>query len=139
MNPPNINQRPLSPHLSIYKQEWTMRYSITHRFTGMGLSLGLAVFVCWLLALSMGEAAYMMFTNCLASVPGRVILFLISFCYAYHFCNGIRHLFWDIGKGFELQQAARSGHIMLGLSLITTIGFWVLAYLCQEGGFIYAG
>jgi succinate dehydrogenase / fumarate reductase cytochrome b subunit len=105
--------RPLSPHLSIYRFAYTMALSILHRATGVVLSLGLLLLVAWLVALAAGPATYARFAAVAASWPMQLVMagLLVSFC--YHFANGIRHLFWDIGWGLERREARRSARIVM--------------------------
>src|SRR5690606_17178798 len=95
----SMASRPLSPHLSIYRFAYTMALSIYHRATGILLSVGLFLLVGWLFALAQGAAAHAAFSRFAASWPVRLALVLLLVCFCYHLANGIRHLFWDLGKG----------------------------------------
>ena len=116
--------RPLSPHLTIYRWPITMTLSILHRMTGVALSVGLIVFTVWLIALSTGAAAYEQIAALLQSIVGRLLLVAFSFAFFFHLCNGVRHLFWDLGKGFEMHQVTASAWSVVVASLALTIGLW---------------
>ncbi|MFQ6004616.1 MAG: succinate dehydrogenase, cytochrome b556 subunit [Woeseia sp.] len=118
--------RPLSPHLSIYRWPITMTLSIRHRATGVALSLGLIVLAIWLVALSTGEDPYNRISGLLGSIVGRSLLIGFSFAFFLHLCNGIRHLFWDVGLGFEMLQANASAWFVLVATIALTLGFWLV-------------
>ena len=101
--------RPTSPHLQVYRWQITMVMSILHRATGCGLSVGAAILVAWLIAASAGAEAYQALADGLATPLGLLILAGLSFCFFYHLGNGIRHLAWDAGWGFEIGQMYASG------------------------------
>jgi succinate dehydrogenase / fumarate reductase, cytochrome b subunit len=105
--------RPLSPHLTIYRFAYTMALSIVHRITGIALSVGLMAVVLWLAALAGGERSYATYLGFAGSWPFTVLLVLWVVAFVYHFCNGVRHLFWDAGKGLERTQARRSARIVV--------------------------
>ena len=117
----NRGNRPLSPHLSIYRPLYTMILSITHRITGVGMAVSLTMITWWFLALSINEAYFEVADAMLTSVVGGFILIVSLWALSFHFCNGIRHLFWDSGKGFELETAWRSGLMVLAGSVVLTI------------------
>lgn len=122
------HERPLSPHLGIYKREWTMIYSILHRFTGIGLAGGLVLLIVWLLALASGAEYYDLCMAFLSHPVGRIIMMLISFGFFYHLLNGIRHLAWDLGYGYALDRARLTGHLVMGLAVVFTLLAWIIAY-----------
>jgi succinate dehydrogenase / fumarate reductase cytochrome b subunit len=93
-------ERPLSPHLQIYKPQITMVTSITHRATGIALGVGTLLLAWWLIAVAAGPEAYATVTAFTTSWFGQIILFGFTWSLFYHLCNGIRHLFWDMGQGF---------------------------------------
>jgi succinate dehydrogenase / fumarate reductase, cytochrome b subunit len=105
--------RPLSPHISIYRFAYTMALSILHRATGMAMSLGIVLLVAWLLALASGPDAYARYATFAGHWPARLVIGVLLAAFCYHFANGIRHLFWDIGWGLERQQARRSARIVV--------------------------
>ncbi len=127
------SQRPLSPHLQIYRPQLTSVLSITHRATGIALVAGTLVLVYWLLAVASGAEAYASAQVLLGSWLGRVVLLGFSFALFYHLCNGIRHLFWDVGLGFELKTAYASGAAVVIVSIVMTVIAWGLAYAMRGG------
>ena len=122
------SERPLSPHLQIYRPQLTSVLSITHRGTDIALAAGTLLLVYWLLAAAAGAEAYASAQDLLGSLIGRVVLFGFSYALFFHLCNGIRHLFWDAGMGFELKAAYASGHAVVVVSIVLTLGAWALAY-----------
>lgn len=124
----SANERPLSPHLGIYKPEWTMVLSITHRITGAGLAGGVLLMVGWLLALASGQEAFDAVQAFIGTWFGRLLLFGWTWALFFHFCNGIRHLGWDIGWGFELDAARNTGYLVALASVGLTVLAWVAGY-----------
>ena len=123
----NMNrQRPLSPHLQIYKPQLTSILSILHRATGVALSIGSVILVSWVLALSLGETAYSSYSMIINSWFGKLVLFGFTFGLFYHLSNGIRHLFWDAGYGYDLKVAYTSGTLVIISSLTLTIVTWFI-------------
>ena len=123
-----MNSRPLSPHLQIYRPQLTSILSITHRGTGIFLSLGVVVLAYWLVAIAGGEGSYAIARECLSSVLGKLLLATWSFSFYFHLCNGIRHLFWDAGIGLELKTVYASGYTVVAASLVMTALTWVYAF-----------
>lgn len=121
-------KRPLSPHLQIYKPQMTSTLSILHRATGVALAIGTLMLVWLLVAAAIGEEAFDTFTWFAGSPLGLFMLFGWSFALFYHMCNGVRHLIWDTGRLFKIENAARAGWIVIATSLILTIAVWVCAY-----------
>ncbi len=119
--------RPLSPHLQVYRWQISSTLSILHRLTGVALSFGSLALVGWLLALATGQAAYAQVTWALASLPGQLLLVGWSFCFFYHLCNGLRHLAWDAGYGFDKAVARKSGIAVVGAAGVLTLAFWIAA------------
>lgn len=125
--------RPISPHLSIYRPQLTSVMSIFHRFTGIFLYLGI-IFTSWLIF------ALVYYPDCLQNIASKIsdyrilinlmklALFGWSFSFFYHLLNGVRHLFWDAGKGFDLKTSYMTGKIVIFLSIILTIGTWWFVY-----------
>lgn len=126
-----VQQRPLSPHLQVYKPQLTMVMSIVHRGTGVLLSLGAFVLAAWLISVAGDGEVFAQFNACAGSLPGKFALLAFTASLAYHLLNGIRHLLWDIGWGFELPKAYASGRVVLGLALAITC---VVAYLGLRAG-----
>lgn len=120
------SNRPLSPHLQVYKPQLTSMLSILHRATGVALSVGALYLATWVIYAASTPKAYAMFQAFNGGIVGRIILGGWLFCAFYHLCNGIRHLFWDAGYGFELKDAYRSGWIVVGVSLAATVASWVV-------------
>ena len=120
------SDRPLSPHLSIYRWPITMTLSILHRATGVAMSLGLVVLAYWLWTVSSGSADYARFNELTSTLVGQLLLIGWSFAFFYHFANGVRHLAWDTGRGFEKHQANASAWFVLLLSVGMTAVYWVL-------------
>jgi succinate dehydrogenase / fumarate reductase cytochrome b subunit len=102
--------------------------SITHRATGIALAVGTLMLVCWLIAAATGESAFNEVQAFLGSIIGRLLLLGWSFALFYHMCNGLRHLFWDTGKGFEIETAYMTGRIVIAASILLTIGAWLWGY-----------
>lgn len=119
--------RPLSPHLQVYRLPLTALLSITHRITGVGLAAGLVLLAWWLAAAATGPDAYATVAAVLGSWFGLLVLFGFSLALSFHLCNGIRHLFWDAGKGFEIAQAQRSDKIVIGAAVALTAVVWLAA------------
>ena len=117
--------RPLSPHLQIYKWQLTSVMSILHRATGIALAVGALYLALWVMC-AMSPAVYSHFQSFNTSLLGRFVLGGWLFSAFFHLCNGIRHLFWDAGYGFELKDAYRSGWIVVGVSLVATIVSWIV-------------
>lgn len=115
---------PLSPHLSVYKWQITMLLSIFHRATGVFLSLGLLLLSCWLLSIAAGPEAYAAISTHINSWYGQAVLILFTFSLYLHLCNGIRHLFWDAGLGFEIRTFHNSGYGVIVATVILTIVTW---------------
>ena len=119
-------ERPLSPHLEIYKPQLTMVLSITHRFTGVGLAVGTLFLTWWLIAAAMGPEAYAFTQWIYGTWLGYLVLFGFSVSLFYHLCNGIRHLFWDVGLGYEIETVYRSGWSVLAATAVLTFTAWVI-------------
>lgn len=118
-------ERPLSPHLSIYRWPITMTVSILHRVTGVLMSSGLIVFAWWLTSIALGTARFASFMAVMSSLPGRLFLVTVSFAFFLHLANGVRHLVWDFGHGFEKRQADASAWFVLVLAAVLTTAFWL--------------
>ena len=118
--------RPLSPHLQIYRMPMLAILSILHRATGIALSVGALYLATWVIYAASNPQAYALFQGFNGSIVGRIILGGWLFSAYYHLCNGIRHLFWDAGYGFDLKVAYRSGWAVVAVSLIATVLSWVV-------------
>ena len=121
------SKHPTSPHLQIYRLPLTALLSITHRITGVILALGCIVLV-WILAVAANSAVYYeAMVPHLQSWYGQ--LFLLGFIFALylHFCNGVRHLFWDVGYGFELETVDLTAKLAIALAVVLTVATWAVA------------
>ena len=124
----NRGNRPLSPHLQIYRLPMTAKLSILHRITGAGLTLG-ALLVVWQFigaAISPSYAATV--DGLLSSILGQLILIGSLWALSYHTVNGIRHLWWDMGKGFDLEFSEKANYVVLGGSVVLTLIFLLLIW-----------
>jgi succinate dehydrogenase / fumarate reductase cytochrome b subunit len=117
--------RPLSPHLQVYRWQLTMSLSILHRATGIALSVGALYLTVWVMFAASTPVTYASFQDFNTSILGRIVLGGWLFSAFYHLCNGIRHLFWDAGYGFEIKEAYRSGWTVVVVSLVATLVAWV--------------
>jgi succinate dehydrogenase / fumarate reductase cytochrome b subunit len=127
--------RPLSPFTTIYRWPVTMATSITHRVTGVGLAMGTVLLAWWLVAIASGPEAYQAFTGVAMSWIGQVVLFGFAWALSYHLLNGIRHLAWDMGYGFDVKTADATGWLVIVLSVLIAVGAFALAYT-GHGGYI---
>ncbi len=118
--------RPLSPHLQIYSFKLHMAMSIFHRITGVALVVGTLLLVYWLVAAANGPEAYADAAGFLGSWFGLLLIFGWSVALFYHLCNGIRHLMWDAGQGFEIEQIRKSGIVVLAATAVLTVLAWIL-------------
>ena len=123
------DNRPLSPHLQVYKPQLTSVMSIMHRATGIALAAGTLLLVYWLVAASLGEGTFNDVQAFIASWVGKLVLFGWSYALFYHLCNGIRHLFWDAGMGLDLEIAYRNGWFVVVASIFLTVIAWVWGYI----------
>jgi succinate dehydrogenase / fumarate reductase cytochrome b subunit len=120
-----LNDRPLSPHLQVYKPQITTVLSILHRITGAGLSLGAILMTLWFFAALQGEHAFSLTRDFRESFIGQFMLFGWLFAFIYHLLNGIRHLKWDAGYGFDLKSVYRTGAIVVIGSLLLSVLIWM--------------
>ena len=121
--------RPLSPHLQVYRPQLTSVLSILHRGTGIALTVGTLMLVCWLIAAATGPTAFNDVQSFLGSIIGRLLLLGWTFALFYHLCNGIRHLVWDTGRGFELPAAYASGWLVVTAASVLTVISWIAGYV----------
>jgi succinate dehydrogenase / fumarate reductase cytochrome b subunit len=119
--------RPLSPHLTVYRLPLAAWLSITHRMTGLGLTIGTLLLTWWIASAAYGPSAYETATDFLGSPLGYFLLFGFSVALFYHLCNGIRHLFWDIGMNFEIAETNRANVVVLIGTVALTAITWILA------------
>jgi len=120
------SNRPMSPHLQVYRPQLTSILSIMHRATGVALAGGMLFLTWWMIAAANGPAYFDLVQTIMSSWFGRLILFGFTWALFYHLCNGIRHLFWDAGYGFELDAAYRSGWMVMAGSVVLTAIAWAI-------------
>lgn len=118
--------RPLSPHLQIYKPQLTSVLSITHRGTGVFLTLGAMFLSCWLLSVANGPESYTVVQQYILSWYGQIIMYAWVFSLYFHLCNGVRHLIWDMGMGLDIKTTYISGYIVVAVSILFTLLTWCL-------------
>jgi succinate dehydrogenase / fumarate reductase cytochrome b subunit len=111
-------ERPLSPHITRYRWAYTMTLSIVHRITGVALALALLGLIAWLVSASLGAETYAAILPLLTGIAGKLLASLAVAALIYHFCNGLRHLAWDLGFGYERVDARRSAVLVLAVTLI---------------------
>jgi succinate dehydrogenase / fumarate reductase cytochrome b subunit len=123
----HTDNRPLSPHLQIYRLPLTAITSITHRITGLLLALGSLVLVYWLVAAASGPQAYATAMAVLGNLFAQLLMLGWTYALFYHLCNGIRHLFWDAGRGFDLETARKAGIVVFVAAGVLTALVWIIA------------
>lgn len=121
-------ERPLSPHLQIYRPMLTMMMSIAHRITGASLAVGFALLTWWLVAISIGPEDYAIVDAFFGSLVGRVLLFLFTWALIHHMLGGIRHLIWDTGAALDTTSIEVAAWLTIISSIVLTILIWVAAY-----------
>ena len=130
---PGLRPRPISPQIQLNGGIWrwhlTMFASILHRATGLGLFVGALVLMAWAMSLASGPDGYAVFTGLAGSIFGKLVLIGLTLCAFYHLANGIRHLAWDAGYGFEIRSAARSGYAVLAATVLLTAITWLYVFL----------
>ena len=126
--PTPAGDRPLSPHVQIYRWPLTMLTSILHRVTGGALAAGIIVIALWLVATAYGRDTFRLAHEMLTAWYGRFILFGFTVALLYHLLNGIRHLCWDAGWGFQLKTARNTGLLVFAGTIILTIVVWFAGY-----------
>lgn len=127
------SNRPLSPHVMHYRLPLLAWLSMTHRITGVALSVGTLLVMYWLLALAAGPEAYERAQGIMTSGFGQLILFGFTWALYYHFCNGIRHLVWDVGYNLDIEGAESSGKLVLIASILLTIFSWIFGHALSGG------
>jgi len=121
-------ERPLSPHLQIYRWTWTMTMSIFHRATGVANYVGTVLLAVWLLAMATSPAAYEAAQGFFSSIIGRLILFGYTWSLMHHMLGGVRHLVWDFGHGMEPGTRMNMARFTLIGSVALTLVIWIVAY-----------
>ena len=122
------DNRPLSPHLQVYKPQLTSSLSILHRLAGIALAVGTLLLVWWLMAAAAGPEAFATVQAFVDGWFGRILLFGWTLALYFHLCNGVRHLAWDAGWGFELPRVYATGWIVVGATVGLTIVTWIIGY-----------
>lgn len=125
--------RPLSPHVQVYRPQITSVLSILHRATGVFLTFGTLFLTWWLTAAAYGAEEFDSAQSFLGSWFGHLLLWGFTFSLFYHFANGIRHLLWDFGWGFELPQLKLTGMITVGAAVALTLMTLIAAYASAGG------
>ncbi len=121
--------RPMSPHLQVWRWHVTMATSILHRGTGMALYVGVLVLAGWIAALAGGADSYGGYMRLLGSPLGLLVLFGLTVSFLYHLANGVRHLFWDSGVGFEPKTADATGWATIVFGVVASVLIWVVAFI----------
>lgn len=123
-------QRPLSPHLQVYKLPLTALLSVSHRITGAALACGMVLVTAFLLAAASGEESYNFVAGIAGSKPGKLVLFLWSAALYFHMCNGIRHMIWDTGRLLEKDKAMKANVYVIAAAAALTVATWVFGCSC---------
>lgn len=124
-------ERPLSPHLQIYRPMLTMLMSIAHRISGVGNAIGFILLAWWLVAVASGPAAYTQVANFFGSILGRLLLFLFTWSLIHHMLGGIRHLIWDTGRGLDKTSIEVLAWATIVGSTVLTLLVWIVGYLAR--------
>ena len=127
----DLVRRPVSPFMlgSAYRFQMSSATSILHRISGSALGVGSLLLTLWLVSAAMGDGAFSVVQAFLASWIGLLVLFGFTAALFYHFCNGIRHLAWDVGRGFDLPAMQRSGRLVFVATVVLTVAFWAIAFM----------
>lgn len=120
------HNRPLSPHLQVYRLPLTGIISITHRVTGVLLALGLVLFVCTVSAIAAGPASYAAMQDLLGMLPVQIIYWGFVYALIFHLCHGVRHLIWDAGASFNRDTMDRYALYELAVSVVLTVSIFFL-------------
>ena len=128
-----MTNRPISPHLQVYRPQLTSVLSILHRITGVALAVGTILLVYWLIAAASGPVAFASAEALIGSWIGRILLFGWTFALYFHLTNGIRHLYWDAGFGFELKTVYASGWTVVALAAVLTLVSFVAGFALTGG------
>lgn len=122
-----VRERPLSPHLQVWRWHITMFTSIAHRATGVALYVGALIAAAWAISLAQGPDAYAVFKGLVGSPLGKLVMFGLTISYFYHLANGVRHLVWDVGRGFNIKSANASAVLVIAFAVAASIAIWVIA------------
>jgi len=126
-------ERPLSPHVTVYKWTYTMTLSILHRVSGVALCAALIGLIGWLTAAAAGPATYAAAMRVLASLPFKCLIAIALLALCFHFANGLRHLAWDVGWGFERAQARRSAALVVACALLASVAAVIVMFWSGAG------
>ncbi len=121
--------RPLSPHLQIYKPIMTMVMSILHRITGAALYFGTILMAFWLICAAAGPESYQFAMDVFGSFLGRLVLFGFTWALVHHMIGGLRHFIWDMGYGFELSAANWMARATIAGSVALTVILWIIGFI----------
>lgn len=124
-----MNNRPLSPHLQVYRLPLPALLSITHRATGVFLAIGTILLSLWIISLATGADEFQSVKGFIGSFVGRVLLLGWTFSLFFHLFNGVRHLYWDMAKGLELKSVYTSGYITMAAAAVFTLLVWIIGYV----------
>jgi succinate dehydrogenase / fumarate reductase cytochrome b subunit len=122
-------ERPLSPHLQVWRWHITMATSIAHRATGVALYVGALIAAAWAISLAQGPDAYATFKGVMGAPVGKLVMFGLTLSYFYHLANGIRHLVWDAGEGFEVKTADATAIVVFAFAAAATAAVWTIAFM----------
>ena len=128
LTPRMERNRPLSPHLQIYSPQLTSVLSFAHRLSGLTLGLYSIALVAWLIAAAAGSEPYSVALGFVGSSVGQIVLVAGTWCFFLHLCGGIRHLFWDAGRGLELRSIYLSGWAVMITSTVLTAMAWIVSF-----------
>jgi succinate dehydrogenase / fumarate reductase, cytochrome b subunit len=120
-------ERPLSPHLSVWRPHVTMTTSILHRIAGAGLYFGALILAGWAIALASGPEAYATFKSVLGSPLGKLVMLALTLGTFYHTGKGVQHLAWDLGYGFQPKTASANSIVVIAFTLAATVAVWAIA------------
>ncbi len=121
--------RPISPHLQVWRWHITMATSILHRATGVALYGGALLLALWAACLAAGPGPFELYRAVLGSIPGKLALIALTFSIFFHMANGVRHLVWDSGHGFEPKVADQSGTAVIAFAVVLTVLVWADLFL----------
>ncbi len=123
-----VDARPMSPHLGVWRWHITMAGSILHRASGVALYVGALIAAWWAVALALGPDAYQTFLDLSGSWFGRLVMFGLTAAFFYHLANGVRHLYWDTGRGLAVRMANQSAVGVLVFTVASTLIVWLIAW-----------
>jgi succinate dehydrogenase / fumarate reductase cytochrome b subunit len=122
-------ERPMSPHLQVWRWHITMATSIAHRATGVALYVGALILAGWAVALASGREAYAGYQALLGTPLGLLVMFGLTVSFFYHLANGIRHLVWDAGHGLDIKSANASAAFVFAFAVVASLAVWAIAFM----------